>query len=137
MATINEAQDAIIEEFGLLPDWLDRYQQLIDIAQELPAASPGLQTDDNLIKGCQSRVWISCSLKNGKLSFETDSDAIITKGIAALLIRVLEGHTPREVAEADLYMIERIGLKENLTPTRANGLVSMLERIKTCAQEHL
>lgn len=137
MLTINEAQDEVIEEFGMLPDWLDRYQQLIDLSRALPASPEGLRSDANLIKGCQSRVWIECECVGGVLHFHADSDAIITKGIAALLVKVLDGHTPKEIAEANLYMIDRIGLKENLSPTRANGLLSMLDRIRECANMHL
>lgn len=137
MHTINEAQDEVIEEFGILPDWLDRYQQLIDLSHALPAPPDGLRCDANLIKGCQSRVWIQCESRGGILQFHADSDAIITKGIAALLIQVLNGHTPEEILSADLYMINRIGLKENLSPTRANGLVSMIGRIRECAESQL
>lgn len=137
MSTINDAQDEMIEEFGYFPDWLDRYQQLIDLAHTLPEASEELHCNENLIKGCQSRVWIQCQEENGLLHFSADSDAIITKGIAALLVKVLDGHTPQEIANADLYMIEKIGLKENLSPTRANGLVSMVERIRECAKSHI
>lgn len=137
MSTINDAQDEMIEEFGYFPDWLDRYQQLIDLAHTLPEASKELHCNENLIKGCQSRVWIQCQEKDGLLHFSADSDAIITKGIAALLVKVLDGHTPQEIANADLYMIEKIGLKENLSPTRANGLVSMVERIRECAKSHI
>lgn len=137
MLTINEAQDAVIGEFGLLPDWLDRYQQLIDLADALPKAPETLHREKNLIEGCQSRVWIECELRDGALYFQTDSDALITKGIAALLIRVLNGRTPKEILEAKLYMIEKIGLKENLSPTRANGLLAMVARIQQCAREAL
>lgn len=137
MLTINEAQDEVIEEFGFLPDWLDRYQQLIDLSHALPPPPEELHSDENLIRGCQSRVWISCENQEGVLHFQVDSDAVITKGIAALLVKVLDGHTPKEIAEADLYMIDRIGLKENLSPTRANGLVSMVERIRECAESRL
>ncbi len=137
MQTIDEAQDALVEEFGYLPDWLDRYQQLIDLARTLPAPPESLHRDENLIKGCQSRVWISCEENGGALHFCVDSDAIITKGIAALLVKILDGHTPEEIAHADLYVIDRIGLKENLSPTRANGLLAMLDRIRECATSRL
>lgn len=134
--TINEAQDAIVRDFGLLDDWIDRYQQIIDLGQALPTPPASLHEPNNLIKGCQSRVWIECEYRNGHLYFHTDSDAVITKGIAALLIQVLNGHTPEEIAQADLYMIKAIGLQENLSPTRANGLLAMVSRIKECATTH-
>ncbi len=134
--TINEAQDAVVRDFGLLDDWIDRYQQIIDLGQALPPAPSTLHDPANLIKGCQSRVWIECEFRNGCLYFHTDSDAVITKGIAALLIQVLNGHTPEEIAQADLYMVKSIGLQENLSPTRANGLLAMVERIKACALAH-
>lgn len=135
--TINEAQDEMIAEFGFLPDWLDRYQQLIDLSRLLPPPPADLHDEGNLIKGCQSKVWIQCEERDGKLYFYADSDAIITKGIAALLVKVLDGRIPKEISEADLYMIEKIGLKENLSPTRANGLLSMIDRIRECAEQHL
>lgn len=133
--TINEAQQEIVAEFELLPDWLDRYQQLIDMGQGLPPVEEKVRQECNLIKGCQSRVWIECQEQEGRLYFSVDSDAIITKGIAALLMRVFSGHTPEEILQADLFMIEQIGLKEHLTPNRANGLSSMLEHILAFARE--
>ena len=137
MKSIDERQQEILEEFGLLENWLDRYQQLIDLGQTLPAPAEDLHRDENLIRGCQSRVWIRCRAVDGALRFETDSDAVITKGIAALLIDVVNGHTPAEIAGADLYMVQRLGLEEHLSPTRANGLRAMLERIRECAQSYL
>lgn len=134
--SINEKQDEIIETFGYLEDWLDRYQQLIDMGQALPPAPEPLHAEENLIKGCQSRVWIQCEYRDGKLYFLADSDAVITKGIAALLLSVLSGHTPREILGSQLYVIDRIGLKENLSPTRANGLVGMVDRMMECARQH-
>lgn len=135
--TIAEAQEAIVADFGMLDDWLDRYQQLIDMGQALPQAPEVLHREENLIKGCQSRVWIDCQKRDGLLYFQADSDAVITKGIAALLVEILSGHTPREIAEAELFAIDRIGLKENLSPNRANGLTSMVERIRAYARENL
>ena len=134
--TIEEKQNELLQDFGLLDDWLDRYQQIIDLGQALPQPSPQLHSDDNLIKGCQSRVWIDCKCENGRLTFTADSDAVITKGIAALLIEVYNGRTPQEILQADLFLIDRLGLKEHLSPTRANGLVAMVEKIKTFAKNH-
>lgn len=135
--SIAEAQEVIVADFGMLEDWLDRYQQLIDMGQSLPKAPESLHREENLIKGCQSRVWIDCQARDGLLYFQADSDALITKGIAALLVQVLSGHSPQEIVEAELYAIDRIGLKENLSPNRANGLVAMVERIRAYAQENL
>ncbi|PIE83989.1 MAG: Fe-S metabolism protein SufE [Bacteroidia bacterium] len=134
--SIRELQDETLETFGYLEDWLDRYQQIIDMGQSLPAPPASLHRDENLIKGCQSRVWIQCEVRDGRLHFHADSDAVITKGIAALLVGVLTGHTAREILDTPLYLIDRLGLKENLSPTRANGLVSMVERIQAYAREH-
>ncbi len=134
--SIKELQDEIVETFGILEDWLDRYQQIIDMGQALPKPPASLHQEENLIKGCQSRVWIQCQYQEGKLYFLGDSDAVITKGIAALLTGVLSGHTPREILDTPLYVIDQIGLKENLSPTRANGLVAMIERIEECARHY-
>ncbi len=134
--SIRELQDETLETFGYLEDWLDRYQQIIDMGQALPEPPEGLQTDENLIKGCQSRVWIQCEERDGRLHFVADSDAVITKGIAALLIGVLTDHTAQEILDTPLYLIDELGLKENLSPTRANGLVSMVDRIQAYAKEH-
>lgn len=132
--TINETQDQIIEEFSIFDEWLDRYNYLIELSAELPAIAPEHRTEQFLIKGCQSRVWVDARLgDDGLMYFTADSDAIITKGIIALLIRVMNGHTPVEVRDADLYFIERIGLAQNLSPTRANGLLAMIKQMKLFA----
>lgn len=131
--TINEAQDEVIEEFNDFTDWMDKYQMLIDLGGELNALGEQYKNDDNLIDGCQSRVWIQCDVKNGQLFFTADSDALIVKGIIALLIKVLSGHTAKEILDADLYFIDRIGLKDHLSPTRSNGLLAMVKRIKSYA----
>ncbi len=132
--TINEIQDEIIDEFSLFGDWMEKYEYLIELGKSLPLIDEQYKTDDHLVRGCQSRVWLHARLgDDGKVYFTADSDAVITKGIIALLIRVLSGHTPREILEADLYFIDRIGLKEHLSPTRSNGLVSMLKQMKMYA----
>ena len=132
--TINQAQDEIIEEFDGLTDWMDRYAYIIDLGNTLPEFPDSLKTPQNLIEGCQSRVWIDAREdQDGKLVFEADSDALIVKGIVALLLRVLSGHTPREILDADLYFIDKIGLREHLSPTRSNGLVSMVKQIHNYA----
>ena len=131
--TINEKQDEIIEEFSVFDDWMDKYAYLIEIGNSLEGFDDKNRVEQNLIEGCQSRVWLNGELKDGKVYFTADSDAIITKGIVALLIRVLSGHTPDEILEADLYFIEKIGLKEHLSPTRSNGLVSMIKQMRMYA----
>lgn len=131
--TINEAQDEVIEEFNDFTDWMDKYQLLIDLGGELNALGEQYKNDDNLIDGCQSRVWIQCDVKDDQLFFTADSDALIVKGIIALLIKVLSGHTAKEILDADLYFIDRIGLKDHLSPTRSNGLLAMVKRIKSYA----
>ena len=131
--TINEAQDEGIEEFEGFSDWMDRYQMLIDLGNDLSPLDPKYKTESNLIDGCQSRVWLQCDYVDGKLVFSADSDALITKGIIALLIQVLSEHTPDEIINADLYFIERIGLKDHLSPTRSNGLLSMVKQIRMYA----
>ena len=131
--TINEAQDEVIEEFNDFTDWMDKYQMLIDLGSELDALDEQHKNDSNLIDGCQSRVWIQCDVKEGRLFFTADSDALIVKGIIALLIQVLSGHTAKEILDADLYFIDRIGLHEHLSPTRSNGLLAMVKRIKAYA----
>ena len=132
--TINEIQDSIIEEFSDFEDWMDKYQLLIDLGsgqQPLPASA---KTEQNLIEGCQSRVWLTADLTpEGLVHFEAESDALIVKGIATLLIRALSDHTPQEILDADLYFIERIGLREHLSPTRSNGLLAMLKQMKMYA----
>ena len=131
--TLNEIQDEVIEEFEDFTDWMDRYQMLIDLGNELGALDEKYKTEQNLIDGCQSRVWLQCDLVDGKLVFTAESDALIVKGIIALLIRVISGHTPQEILDADLYFIDRIGLKEHLSPTRSNGLLAMVKQIKAYA----
>ena len=134
--TINEAQDEVIEEFSDFTDWMDKYQLLIDLGNELQPLDAKYKTEDNLIDGCQSRVWLQADMRDGLLYFTAESDALIVKGIISLLIRVLSGHTPHEIAEADLYFIERIGLREHLSPTRANGLLAMLKQMKLYAEAY-
>lgn len=131
--TINEIQNEVIEEFEGFDDWMDKYQMLIDLGNELEPLDAKYKTEQNLIDGCQSRVWVQCDHVDGKLVFTADSDALITKGIIALLIRVLSGHTPQEILDSDLYFIERIGLKDHLSPTRSNGLLSMVKQIRAYA----
>ncbi len=131
--TINELQDEVIEDFSELSDWMDKYQMLIDLGNELKPLDERYKTQSNLIDGCQSRVWLQCDEKDGKLYFTADSDALIVKGIIALLIRVVSGHTPREIMDAELYFIDRIGLHEHLSPTRSNGLLAMVKQMKMYA----
>ena len=131
--TINEQQDEVIEEFEGFSDWMDKYQMLIDLGNDLEPLDAKYKTEQNLIDGCQSRVWLQADYVDGQIVFTADSDALITKGIIALLIQVLSGHTPSEIAKADLYFIDRIGLKEHLSPTRSNGLLSMVKQIRMYA----
>jgi cysteine desulfuration protein SufE len=131
--TINEVQDKVIEEFSIFDDWMDKYNFIIELSKELPPFNLENKTKQNLINGCQSRVWLNAELEDGKLIFTADSDAIITKGIVALLIRVFSNRTPLEIREADLYFIDRIGLKQNLSPTRSNGLLSMVKQMRMYA----
>lgn len=131
--TINEIQDEIIEEFSGFDDWMDKYQLLIDLGNEQAPLDEKYKTESNLIDGCQSRVWLQCDYKDGKLVFTAESDALIVKGIVALLIRVLSGHTPKEIVDADLYFIDQIGLKDHLSPTRSNGLLAMMKQMKMYA----
>ena len=131
--TINEAQDEIIEEFGGLDDWMDKYQLLIDLGNEQAPLDEKYKTESNLIEGCQSRVWLQCDYADGKLVFSAESDALIVKGIVALLIRVFSGHTPQEIIDAEVYFIDEIGLKDHLSPTRSNGLLAMMKQIKMYA----
>lgn len=131
--TINEIQDEVIEEFADFDDWMDKYQMLIDLGNDLGTLDEKYKTEQNLIDGCQSRVWLQCDYVDGKLVFSAESDALIVKGIIALLIRVISGHTPEEIRDADLYFIERIGLKDHLSPTRSNGLLAMVKQIKAYA----
>ncbi|MCU0353421.1 MAG: SufE family protein [Cytophagales bacterium] len=131
--TINETQDEIIEEFSLFDDWEEKYEYIIDIGKKLPPLQEQFKTEDNIIKGCQSRVWLHADRDDEKVLFAGDSDAVIVKGLIALLIRVLSGHTAEEIARADLYFIDRIGMKQHLAQTRANGLLAMLKQMKLYA----
>ncbi|MGM9679014.1 MAG: SufE family protein [Bacteroidaceae bacterium] len=131
--TIDEIQEEIVEEFTGLDDWMDRYQLLIDLGNEQPPLNEAYKTEQNLIDGCQSRVWLQADLVDGKVVFQAESDALIVKGIVTLLIRVLSNHTPQEIVDADLFFIDRIGLREHLSPTRSNGLLAMLKQMKLYA----
>lgn len=132
--TINEKQDELIDELSGLDDWMDRYSYIIDLGNQLPAIDESLKTPSHLIEGCQSRVWLDAKLSpEGKVEFTADSDAIIVKGIISMLIDVLNGHTPQEILDADLYFIDRIGLSEHLSPTRSNGLLAMVKQMRLYA----
>ena len=133
METINEVQDEIIEEFSGFDDWMDKYQLLIDMGSGQEPLPEEYKTEQNLIDGCQSRVWLQADYREGRVVFRAESDALIVKGMVDLLVRVLSGHTPQEILDADLYFIDRIGLKEHLSPTRSNGLVAMLKQMKMYA----
>ena len=133
MATINEIQDEIIEEFADFDDWMDKYQLLIDLGGEQEPLPEQYKTESNLIDGCQSRVWLQADYVDGQIVFRAESDALIVKGIVALLIRVLSGHTPQEILDADLYFIDEIGLREHLSPTRSNGLLAMVKQMRAYA----
>ncbi|HEY8956447.1 SufE family protein [Chitinophaga sp.] len=131
--TIQEIQEEIISDFSVMGSWEDKYEYIIQLGKELPLISEEYKTPDNLIKGCQSRVWLHTELKDGKLFFTGDSDAVITKGLVSLMIYVLSGHTPQEIATAEIYFIDAIGLSSHLSPTRSNGLLSMLKQMKLYA----
>lgn len=133
MKTINELQDEIIEEFAVFDDWMDKYSLLIDMGRNLEPLDETLKTPDNRIEGCQSNVWLDARMKDDVLIFTADSDAVLVKGIVSVLVQILSGHTPEEVLEAELYCIERIGLKEHLSPTRSNGLLAMVKQMKMYA----
>ena len=133
MKTINELQDEVIEEFSDFDDWRDKYQLLIDLGNEQEPLAPEYKNDQNLIDGCQSRVWLQADLIDGKVEFQAESDALIVKGIIALLIKVVSGHTPDEILENELYFIEAIGLKDHLSPTRSNGLLAMVKQMRMYA----
>ena len=135
--TLKEVQEGIVEDFSMYDEWLDKYEYLIELGKGLDAYPEEKKTDDRLIKGCQSRVWLDCRMEEGRLYFSADSDAIITKGIISLLISVYSGRTPEEIVSDDFSFLGRIGLKENLSPTRANGLVSMIQTIREAAQSNL
>lgn len=131
--TINELQDNVIEEFSAFDDWMDKYALLIDLGNSLPPLDEKYKTESNLIEGCQSRVWLQADYVDGRLLFKGESDAVIVKGIVSLLINILSDHTPQEILDADLYFIDKIGLKEHLSPTRSNGLVSMVKQMRMYA----
>ena len=135
--SIQEVQEEIVNDFSAFEEWMDKYEYIIELGKSLPIIDSSEKIDSNLIKGCQSRVWVHTSFEDGKLFFTADSDAIITKGIISLLIKVYNGRTPSEILSSDLSFIDRIGLKENLTPTRTNGLLSMIAQIRTEASKHL
>ncbi len=135
--TLKEVQEEIVDDFSMYDEWLDKYEYLIELGKNLASYPEEKKTDDRLIKGCQSRVWLDWSMEEGRLYFCADSDAIITKGIISLLISVYSGRTPEEIAADDFSFLGRIGLKENLSPTRANGLVSMIQTIRTAAESNL
>ncbi|EOR95742.1 Sulfur acceptor protein SufE for iron-sulfur cluster assembly [Arcticibacter svalbardensis MN12-7] len=134
--TINEKQDELVEEFEFLTDWIDKYEYIITSAKELPIIDDKYKQDQYLIKGCQSRVWLYPEIREGKVFFTADSDAIISKGLVNLVVQVLSGYTPAEIVAADVYFIDRIGLQEHLSPTRSNGLLSMLKQIKLYAHAY-
>jgi len=131
--TVQEIQEEIIREFEVFEDWLDKYEYLIELSNDLPHIKPEYKNNEYLINGCQSKVWLRADLENNKILFTADSDAIITKGIVALLIRVLSDRSPKEIMEADLHFIDRIGLRENLSPTRSNGLLAMIKKMRLYA----
>ncbi|MGN0002982.1 MAG: SufE family protein [Sphingobacterium composti] len=131
--TINEIQDELIEDFAFYGDWMEKYEYIIQLGKEVPLIDEQYKTDQFIIKGCQSKVWLFPEVVDGKVFFKADSDAVITKGLVSLMVKVLSGHTAKEIAEADLYFIDQIGLKEHLSPTRANGLLSMVKQMKMYA----
>ena len=133
MKSINELQDEVIDEFSGFDDWMDRYQMLIDLGNELEPLDEKYKTESNLIDGCQSRVWLQADYHDGVIDFQAESDALIVKGIVALLIRVISGHSPQEILDADLYFIDRIGLHDHLSPTRSNGLLAMVKQMRMYA----
>ena len=135
--TIKEIQQEIVDEFAVFDDWMDKYEYLIELGKSLPVIEESGKQEENLIKGCQSRVWLEAEYRDGEIWFRADSDAIITKGIISLLIKVFSGKTPEEILDADTDFINEIGLQENLSPTRANGLLSMINRIKSYAQRYV
>ena len=134
--TINELQDNVIEEFSVFDDWMDKYALLIDLGNSLPPLDEKYKTESNLIEGCKSRVWFQSDYVDGKIIFQGESDAVIVKGIVSLLINILSGHTPQEILDADLYFIDKVGLKEHLSPTRSNGLVAMVKQMRLYAMAY-
>lgn len=137
MSTMKEVEDELIQEFEMFDDWMDKYNYIIELGKDLPMIDPQFKKEEFLISGCQSQVWLHPELKDGKLYFSADSDAIITKGIVNLLIRVLSGHTPQEILDNDLSYLDAIGLKNHLSPTRSNGLASMIKQIKMYALAYM
>ena len=135
--TINEKQDAIIEDFEFFGDWIEKYEHIIQLGKDLPVIEDQYKTEDNLIRGCQSKVWLNAEYKEGLLFFYADSDALITKGLVSMVVNVLSGHRPQEIVDAEIYFIDKIGLKNHLSPTRSNGLLSMLKQIKLYAVAYL
>ena len=133
MKEINEIQEDIIKEFEIFDDWMDKYEYLIELSRDLPLIDPKYKNNDHLISGCQSKVWLHADYNDGRINFSADSNALITKGIIALLIRILSGRTPDEIINADLYFIDRIGLRQNLSPTRSNGLLAFIKQIRNYA----
>ncbi|APU98936.1 MULTISPECIES: SufE family protein [Sphingobacterium] len=131
--TINEIQDELIEDFAFFTDWMEKYEYIIQLGKEVPLIDEQYKTDEYIIKGCQSKVWLFPEIKDGKVYFTADSDAIITKGLVSLMVKVLSGHSAKEIVDADLYFVDKIGLKEHLSPTRANGLLSMIKQMKLYA----
>ncbi len=131
--TINEAQDELIDDFSLFGDWMEKYENIIQMGKELPMIDEQHKKEENLIKGCQAKVWLHADFKDGKIFFTADSDAIITKGLVSMVVRVLSGHTPDEIVRADLYFVDKIGLREHLSMTRSNGLLSMIKQMKMYA----
>ena len=136
MNTLAEAQQEIVEEFSVFDDWLDRYNYLIELGNALPELDPAYRTGEYLINGCQSKVWLHAELEEGKMKFSADSDAIIVRGIVALLVKVLNGRTPAEILENELFFIDDIGLRQNLSPTRSNGLLAMVKKMKLYAMAY-
>jgi len=136
MMTINKIQDNIVEEFDFFGDWMEKYEHIISFGKDLSGLSDDQKTSENLVKGCQSQVWLTAKEDGKNLLFDADSDAIITRGLVGLLVKVLSNHTPEEIATADLYFIDKIGLKEHLSPNRSNGLVSMVKKMKLYAIAH-
>jgi len=131
--TIKEQQDAIVEEFSIFPDWMEKYEYIIQLGKELPIIDERYKTDDHLIRGCQSKVWLHAEYIGGRVLFTADSDALITKGLVSMVIKVMSGHAPKDIVEADIFFIDAIGLRSHLSPTRSNGLLSMLKQMKSFA----
>src|SRR5450432_2101874 len=132
--TINEIQDELIEEFSMFGDWMEKYENIIQMGKELPLIKEQYKKDENLIKGCQAKVWLHADYQNGVIIFTADSDAIITKGLVSMVVRVLSNHTPNEIVQSDLYFVDKIGLREHLSMTRSNGLLSMIKQMKMYAR---